>query len=219
MTICYFCLLGWCNLVTYLRITIPFIANKIFSSMNTKTKYLIPAFAAVFALLFVFAAPSARADDQSTANPDETHHWDSMGHKGPMGSHFVTADGFTGSIQLPDTFDKATQNTLKDQVSVSLFQAASTAQENGLTNANSAQLGCVQNDQGNKYLAWIISDTEEDSGIITVNTLVVDAGNSSNFVTLSNTFDPATMTGHVHGDGTQKFEGFHQNSTESDNNA
>lgn len=188
--------------------------------MNTKIKYLIPAFAAVFALVFAVSTPYVKADDQGVANPDGVRHWGSMGHKGPMGSHFVTVEGFTGSIQLPDTFDKETQNTLKDKVSVSLFQAASTAQENGFADAKSAQIGLVQDEQGNKYLAWILSDMNvDDSGIITVNTFVVDAGNSDNFVTVSNTFDPSTIKGHMHGDSAEMFEGFHQESTETDDNA
>jgi len=191
--------------------------------MNTKVKYLIPAFAAVFALVFAFA-PYVMADGGApTMWGNGAKH---MEHDGPMRGHIVTVDGFVGKIAIPPTMDKTTHDSLKSQISVTLGQAVSAAEAKGVTNAQMASIGIVQNQDGNKYLAWIISSTERDAttGIITTNIIVVDAGDVTHSDSTTKTFDPSTMKdkmqsstfdhskmwGKINGDNTARFEQFKQ---------
>jgi len=165
--------------------------------MNTKTKYMIPAFAAVFALVFAFA-PSVMADNGAPAM------WgNGAKHMGSMGGHAVTVDGFIGKIAIPETVDSTTIDSLKSQVSVTLGQAVSAA-ELKASNAERASLGVVQNQEGNKYLAWIITSTQRDAitGIITATIVVVDAGDATHSDSTTKTFDPSVMKGKMNGDET-----------------
>ncbi|MCE9651772.1 MAG: hypothetical protein K8Q89_01730 [Nitrosarchaeum sp.] len=160
--------------------------------MNTKVKYMIPAFAAVFALVFALS-PYVMADNGAPAMwGNGAKH---MGHEGPMGGHVVTVDGFVGKIAIPETVDKNTHDSLKSQVSVTLGQAVSAAEAKGVTNAERASIGVVQNQEGSKYLAWIITSTERDvtTGIITTNIIVVDAGDATHSDSTTKTFDLSTM--------------------------
>jgi hypothetical protein len=204
-------------------ITTPFIQNAVKQAMNTKVKYMIPAFAAVFALVFAFA-PHVMADNGAPAMwGNGAKH---MGHDGPMGGHAVIVDGFVGKIAIPQTLDKTTHDSLKSQVSVTLGQAVSAAEAKGITNAQMASIGVVQNSQGDKYLAWIITSTERDAttGIITTNIIVVDAGDATHSDETTKTFDPSTMKDKMQngtfdhfkmgdkmtGDNTARFEQFKQ---------
>ena len=163
--------------------------------MNTKTKYMIPAFAAVFALVFAFA-PYVMADNGAPAM------WvNGAKHMGPMGDHAVTVDGFIGKISIPETVDHTTIDSLKSQVSVTLGQAVSAA-EPKVPNAQKANLGVVQNQEGNKYLAWIITSTQRDAttGIITATIVVVDAADATHSDSTTKSFDPSTMKEKMRGD-------------------
>lgn len=167
--------------------------------MNTKTKYMIPAFAAVFALVFAFA-PYVMADSGAPAMwGDGAKHM--MGHRG---NHGVMVDGFVGAIPIPETMTKDSHDSLKSQVSVTLGQAVSAAEAKGVTDAQNASLGVVQNKEGNKYLAWIITSTQRDAttGIITANIIVVDAGDAKHSDSTTKTFDPSVMKEKMRGDET-----------------
>ncbi len=83
--------------------------------MNRKTTYLIPAFAAVFALMFAFAPSLALAESGDDMNGKWT------GQKNHKMYKVVEVEGFVGSIQITENVDR---QTLKDQVSVSLSEAA-----------------------------------------------------------------------------------------------
>ncbi len=69
--------------------------------MNRKTKFLIPTFAAVFALVFVFVTPYVMAEGDY-----EGHSKWGAKHQGM--NKAVTVDGFMGSIPIPEDFDKET---------------------------------------------------------------------------------------------------------------
>ena len=196
----------------------PFIQNTMKLAMNTKTKYMIPAFAAVFALVFTFA-PYVMADGGAPAMwGDSTKH--SMEHKGPMGPHAITIEGFTGTIQIPKEMTMETHDSLKSQVKVSLSQAVSIAEANGFTDAMMASIGVVDNGADNKYLVWTITSMNKDaeSKTMTANIFVVDAGNPANFVTTTKTFDHPKMCEGMHWDKTAS-ENFHQKFSESTGNA
>lgn len=154
--------------------------------------YLIPAFVAIFALI-VFA-PSILADKGEYAKWEDGKH--PMEQKGPMGFHAIQVKGFNGTIQIPKEMTMETHDLLKSQITVSLSQAVSVADQNGFADAMSANIGIVQN-QDIKYLAWIISSIEKnkDSQIITANIFVVDAGDKTNFAKTTQTFDHSKMYG------------------------
>ena len=177
--------------------------------MNFKTKYTIPVFAAVFALMFAVATPYVMAESGDHANWEgKTHH---MGPRGPMGPHAILVEDFTGSIQIPEEMNPDTHDSIKSQITVTLSQAVSLAEEQGFEDAMRASIGIVKDSDGNKYLVWTVfsMDRDQESGTITKNIFVVDAGDITNFTTVSKTFDPAEMKGQMHDDKTGKFEKQH----------
>jgi len=188
--------------------------------MNRKTKYMIPVFAAVFAMVFVFSTPYVMADNSNGtwagkhfkgANEQwgGDHH---MGPKGPMGPHAITIDGFKGSVAIPQDITKDIRDSLKDQVTVTLSQAVNVASEQGFTDGMSAHLGVVDDGAGNKYLVWTITSIDKDTetGVITCNVFVVDAGDATNFAQTTQTFDHP-MKGDGQGSHAQGFQKFTDN--------
>ncbi len=151
---------------------------------------MIPAFAAVFALMFVAAIPNAMAEGEDYAKwGGEKHHMKGHGHKA------ILVEGFTGSIAVPAEMTKETHGELKDQVTVSLSQAVSVAESNGVTDAMKANIGIVKDGEDNKYVVWTISSIDRDveSQTKTMNIFVVDAGDSTNFASISKTIDHLKM--------------------------
>ncbi|MCV0431855.1 hypothetical protein [Nitrosopumilus sp.] len=169
--------------------------------MNSKTKYMIPAFAAVFAMMFVATVPNVIADGGDYAKwGGDKHHQKGHGH--------ILVEGFTGSIVIPDDMTKETRGELKDQVTVSLGQAVSVAESSGVTDAKKASIGIAKDGEDNKYVVWkIISiDRDEESQTMTKNVFVVDAGNDANFASISQTFDHAKMKGDKMDRKIEKFQ-------------
>lgn len=154
--------------------------------MNTKTKYLIPAFAAVFALTFVMAAPYVMAEDDLGDHPN----WGVKHHRGPFA---LTVEGFTGTIQIPEDVDRDAMKGLRDQISVSLVDAASAAENAGVSDVVKANIGMVQNENGDKFVAWILGGVTVEEENITRNIFVVDAGDSGNTAQVENQFDPTMI--------------------------
>ena len=181
--------------------------------MNSKTKYMIPVFAAVFALMFVAALPNAIAEGGDYAKMGgDKHHKKGHGHKA------ILVEGFTGKIVVPEEMTKETHGELKSQVTVSLGQAVSVAEANGVTDAMKASIGIAKDGQDNKYVVWkIISvDRDEESQTKTKNIFVVDAGDSTNFTSISKTIDHSKMKSDKID---KKIEKFQQKFTEPTGNA
>jgi len=154
--------------------------------MNTKTKYLIPAFAAVFALTFVMAAPYVMAEDDLGDHPN----WGMKHHRGTFA---LTVEGFIGAIQIPEDVDRDAMKGLRDHISVSLVDAAIAAENAGVSDVVKANIGMVQNENGDKFVAWILGGvTVEDENVIR-NIFVVDAGDSGNTAKVENQFDPTMI--------------------------
>lgn len=177
---------------------------------------MIPVFAAVFAMIFVFSSPYVMADD-ANGTWDGKHfkgtneQWGGdrhMGPKGPMGPHAITIDGFTGSVAIPKDITKDTRDSLKDQVTVTLSQAVNVASSNDF-DGMSANLGVVDDGAGNKYLVWTITSIDKDAetGVVTCNVFVVDAGNEANYAQTTQTFDHP-MKGDGKGPKAQGFQKF-----------
>jgi hypothetical protein len=183
-------------------------------SMNTKTKYMIPAFAAIFALMFVVATPYVIAEGADHAK------W--TGEKDQKRGHYaILVEGFTGTIQIPEEMTKETHDALKNQVTVSLGQAVSVAESNGVTDAMKASIGIAKNGEGNKYVVWTITNMNKDteSETMTANIFVVDAGDATNFTTVTKTFDHSKMKGKMNSDKMEKYEKFQQKFSEPTGNA
>ncbi|WP_299290149.1 hypothetical protein [Nitrosopumilus sp.] len=144
--------------------------------MNRKTACLIPAFAAVFALMFSFASPLAMAE-YSEGMYDK-----GMGQKHKKMHKVVEIEGFTGSIQVTEDADK---QTLKDQVSVSLSEAASGLDVMG------GHIGVAVNENDDKFVAWILKSVEKDSEstVATITIHVIDAGDATNTATITKEVD------------------------------
>ena len=188
--------------------------------MNTKTKYMIPVFAAVFAMIFVVSSPYVMADDANGTWGGKhfkgaNEQWGGdrhMGPKGPMGPHAITIDGFSGSIAIPQDITKDTRDSLKDQVVVTLLQAVNIASDNGFVDGMSANLGVVDDGAGNKYLVWTITsiDRDAETGAVTCNVFVVDARDPTKFAQTTQTFDHP-MKGDGQGPKVKGFQKFADN--------
>lgn len=148
--------------------------------MNRKTTYLIPAFAAVFALMFAFAPSLALAEFGDDMNGKWT---DQKNHK----MHKVVEVGeFVGSIQITEDADR---QALKDQVSVSLSEAA-----DGL-DVMGGRIGVAVNENGDKFLVWALISIEKDSESKTATIYVVDAADADNTTTVTKEIDHSMMDG------------------------
>jgi hypothetical protein len=185
-------------------------------AMSTKIKYMIPAFAAVFALVFVFTPYVMAENGVSAMWGDGAKH-----PRGHMGPHVIQVEGFTGTIQIPVEMTRETHDSLKSQVKVSLSQAVSIAEASGVTDAMMANIGIVEDDTNNKYLVWIIISMDKDveSETMTANIFVVDAGDATNFITVTKAFDHSKMSEGMYGDKMEKFEKFQQKFSEPTGNA
>ncbi len=147
--------------------------------MTTKTQYMLPAFVAIFALMFVAVIPYVAADDSDRAFGQ--HQGEKMYKK-----HMpIQVEGFEGSIQITENSDR---QELKGQVTVSLSEAAE-----GLE-VYKAHLGAVINENDEKFLVWILANFEKDeeSGILTATIYIVDAADSSNTTQITREIERST---------------------------
>ena len=153
--------------------------------MNRKTTYLIPAFAAVFALMFALASPLAIAESGNDMHDKWT------GQNPPM-HEFIEVEGFVGSIQITEDVDK---ESIKDQVTVSLSEAADGFDVIG------GHIGVAINENGDTYLVWTLMsiDPESETAIATI--YVVDAGDANNTTTTTKEFDHSMMECKFNQDG------------------
>ncbi len=152
--------------------------------MNRKITYLIPAFAAVFALMFSVATPLAMAEY------GDGMHDKGMGQKNHKMHKVIEVGEFVGSIQITEDADR---QALKDKVTVSLSEAA-----NGL-DVIGGHIGVVTNENGDKYLVWTLKSIERDSesqfAIATIH--IVDAGDASNTTSVTKEFDRSNWDGKL----------------------
>ena len=162
--------------------------------MNSKTKYVLPAFAAIFALMFVAAAPHVLAE------PGEGKAWtgyaDYKHAKKMHHNHIkvVTVEGFTGSIPVPDMSKvedkREVYESLKEQVIVKLSDAASAA-ENAELDVMKGSIDMAVNENNEKYVVWVLVEKNRDSEsqTTTATIFVVDAGDLSNTAQVTKEFD------------------------------
>lgn len=154
-----------------------------------KTKYVLPALVAAFALTLVVAAPYVIAEPGE--NKPYGFHDGAKMHAKFMG---VQVDGFVGSIPITEDTDR---QTLKDQVTVSLSEAA-----NGL-DVMGGHIGVAVNENGEKYLVWTLASIEKDpeSETATATIYIIDAADSSNTASVTKEFDHSMIKDRKHHDG------------------
>jgi len=154
--------------------------------MNRKTTYRIPAFAAVFALMFAFASPIAMAEP----GEDMLGKW--TGHKQHKMHKAIEVEGFVGSIQITEDSDR---QALKDQVTVSLSEAA------GGLDVMGGHIGVAVNENGDKFLVWTLKSIEKDSEseTATATIYVVDAVDPNNTATVTREIDLSERDGNHNG--------------------
>ncbi len=145
--------------------------------MTTKTQYLLPAFVAIFALMFVVATPYVAADE------DDSRFAQLNGKK-----HMpIQVEGFDGSIQITEDSNRL---EIKSQITVSLSEAAAEL------DVHKAHLGVVVNENDDKFLVWILvnvkKDAESETAIVTI--YVVDADDLSKTATITKEIDLSEKT-------------------------
>jgi hypothetical protein len=137
------------------------------------------------------------------------------GQKNQKMHKVIEVEGFVGSIQITEDSDK---QALKDQVSVSLSQAA-----DGL-DVLGGHIGVVTNENGDKYLVWTLKSIEKDSEseTATATIYVVDAGDADNTATITKEIDRSERdgkfnhNGYKHADKAEKLERFSQPTGDAD---
>ncbi len=147
------------------------------------SKYVLPVFVAAFALAFLVATPFVLAESGYGM-----HSYD--GAKSHKGHWAIPVGDFVGSISIPEEMDRESHKALKDQVTVSLCDAAA-----GYPNVKKAKLGMAVNEEGEKFLVWklveFIKDSDSETGTMTI--YIVDAGDADTpHVKVTKDFDKAT---------------------------
>jgi len=147
------------------------------------SKYVLPAFVAAFALAFLVATPFVLAESGYGM-----HSYD--GAKSHKGHWAIQVQGFEGSIPIPEEMDRESHKALKDQVTVSLSDAAA-----NYPNVKKAKLGIAVNEDGDKFLVWKLvefnKDAESETGSMTI--YIVDAGNAGNTKIVTKEFDKDSL--------------------------
>ena len=190
-------------------ITSPFIQNIFCFAMNRKTTYLIPAFAAIFAMMFALAPSFAMAE-----YGDEMHgKW--SGQKNHKMYKIVDVEGFVGSIQITEDADR---ESLKDQVTVSLSEAAAGLDVMG------GHIGVVVNENDEKFLVWLLKSIEKnsESEISTVTIHVIDTADADNAAVIIRDIDHSQRDGKSSYDlekRTEKIEQIREKLSESTGDA
>jgi len=146
--------------------------------MNRKVKFMIPAFAAVFALMFVFTIPHVMAESGDYSK------WGSADH------HKKYMKIQLGELSGSEPVTRETIHDKKDEVI-----ALSVATYN-YPDAKKASIGIAVNDAGEKFLVWkIVTKTKNDDGTKSVTIHVVDALLGYEITKIEKSFDRSSMDG------------------------
>lgn len=161
--------------------------------MNTKTRYMLPAFAAVFALMFVAATPYVIAEpgvEKDAWHDGQKNMWKdgAKHHKRHM---VIEVEGFVGSILVPEDINREDYKALKDQVTVSLSEAADDL------DVMKGSIGIAVNENGERFVVWklVSIDENNDSDTMTATIYVIDAADATNTTTVIKEFDPSMKDG------------------------
>jgi hypothetical protein len=166
--------------------------------MKTKTRILIPAIAVLVAIVAIATTPAIMAESgyEKGAWHDGAKHTWKDGAKHHKGHMKIQVEGFVGSISVPEDMDRESHKALKEQVTVSLSEAAQ-----GL-DVMKGSIGIAVNENGEKFVVWklVSIDKDEESETATATIHVVDAADAENTATVTKEFD-SSMKYQRHGDG------------------
>ena len=142
---------------------------------------MIPAFAAVFALMFVFAIPYVMAE-----GGDYHANWDGAKHHK---MHNVIQIGeLSGS-------EPVTKENAHDKMSETIVLAVASY---NYPDVKKASIGIAVNDAGEKFLVWkLVSMNKNDDGAVTATIYVVDALKGYEITTIEKSFDHSSMDGKM----------------------
>jgi hypothetical protein len=148
-----------------------------FFLMTGKIKFMIPAFAAVFALIFVFATPNVMAEDDDYAK------WDDADHHKHMKIRI-------GELSGSESITRETIHDKKDQI-ITLSEVSK-----DYPDAKKASIGIAENDADEKFLIWkIITVTNNDDGTKSATVYVVDALDGKLITSFDKAFDHSSIDG------------------------
>jgi hypothetical protein len=149
---------------------------------------MIPAFAAVFALMFTVAAPYVMAEGGDYSKWDGTTH-----HKKHMK---IQIGELSGSKAV-------TRETAHDEMDNTIALSVATY---NYPDTKKASLGMAVNDVGEKFLVWkLVSMTKNDDGTMSVTIHVIDAFLGYEITTIEKSFDHSTDGKWSHHGMTEKF--------------
>ena len=163
--------------------------------MNGKIKFMIPAFAAVFALMFVVVTPYVLAEENGEHTEEKHAKWSGADHNK---KHMKIQ---IGELSGSEPVTRETIHDKKDEVI-----ALSVATYN-YPDAKKASIGIAINDAGEKFLVWkIVTMTKNDDGTKSATIHVVDALLGFEITTIEKSFDHSSMDGKwSHNDMKDKF--------------
>ena len=155
--------------------------------MNTKTKIYIPAIVVLVAIVAVVASPAIMAEsdyEKGALHEGAKHAWKDGANHG-KGQMITQVEGFVGSIPVPEDMDRESHKALKEQVTVSLSEAAQ-----GL-DVKKGSIGIAVNENGDKFVVWklVSVDKTDDSETMSATIHIVDAGNADNTIQVEKAFD------------------------------
>ncbi len=144
--------------------------------MKKRSKYIVSALVAAFALAFLVATPYVMAESGYGMH---SYHDGAKSHKGHWA---IQVEGFEGSIPITEDSDRT---TLKEQA-ISLSEAAA-----DYPNVKKAKLGKAIHENGDKFLVWKLVDFSKDSesGTAKMTIYIVDAGDAKNTAEITKEFD------------------------------
>lgn len=156
--------------------------------MNTKTKIYIPTIVALVAITITTVPALAESGADMGG-------WKAGGKHHPHMAIQVD-QVLEWTVPVPADFTKDTMKDLKNDVTVSLVDAATAAKNAGVTDVMMANIGVINDQADNKFVAWILSsmDINEETGTITANIFLVDAGNVAKTAQVTKEFEPFMMS-------------------------
>jgi len=152
--------------------------------MNGKIKFMIPAFAAVFALMFVVVTPYVMAEEDGEHTEEKHAKWGGADHNK---KHMKIQ---IGELSGSEPITMETIHDKKDEV------IALSVISYNYPDAKKASIGIAVNDAGEKFLVWkVVTMTKNDDGVKSVTIHVVDALLGYEITTIEKSFDHSSMDG------------------------
>lgn len=121
------------------------------------------------------------------------HSEDKMRYDSKKQHHMtIKVEGFTGAIAIPEMTEetdmKAVHEDLKSKVTVKFSKAAALAEDAGL-DVMKGSIGMAVNENGDKFVAWMLAEMNMESDTMSTAVFVVDAADATNTAHVTKEFD------------------------------